>query len=418
MMKMKIKQGLADVCGVWATEMRNTFRDEGVLIFFILVPLFYPLLYSWIYTNEVVREVPVAVVDMSHSDMSRSFIRQFDASPDVSVALYCNNLDEAKDAIGRQQAFGVLYFPTDFQNRVVRMEQSRVSVFCDMSFMLYYKAIFQTATAVAGEMNAGIQVERAGNWTDREDEITTKPLDFDEVQIFNSTGGYGNFIIPGVLMLIIQQTLLLGVGLSMGTARERLRRLVKGRAVGAAASAAAASGAVQPVGDLPAGIPMHAGVLGRALCYFMIYAVVAAYITLVVPRMFGFTSLLRPVDTLQFMLPFVLACVFFAMTLACFIRYRENIILVVVFTSVPLLFMSGVSWPQSAIPEAWQWFSSLFPSTFGIRGFVRMNTMGALLSDVRTEYVALWVQVAAYFVATCLLYRWRRNMLYGGLKRE
>ena len=93
MMKMKIKQGLADVCGVWATEMRNTFRDEGVLIFFILVPLFYPLLYSWIYTNEVVREVPVAVVDMSHSDMSRSFIRQFDASPDVSVALYCNNLD-------------------------------------------------------------------------------------------------------------------------------------------------------------------------------------------------------------------------------------------------------------------------------------------------------------------------------------
>ncbi len=228
MMKMKIKQGLADVCGVWATEMRNTFRDEGVLIFFILVPLFYPLLYSWIYTNEVVREVPVAVVDMSHSDMSRSFIRQFDASPDVSVALYCNNLDEAKDAIGRQQAFGVLYFPTDFQNRVVRMEQSRVSVFCDMSFMLYYKAIFQTATAVAGEMNAGIQVERAGNWTDREDEITTKPLDFDEVQIFNSTGGYGNFIIPGVLMLIIQQTLLLGVGLSMGTARERLRRLVKG----------------------------------------------------------------------------------------------------------------------------------------------------------------------------------------------
>ena len=121
---------------IWADEMRTVFKDEGVLIFFILVPLFYPLLYSWIYTNEVVREVPVAVVDLSHSTMSREFIRQFDASPDVRVARYCTNLDEAKDVVGRQDAFGVIYFPTDFQTRVSRMEQSRVSVFCDMSFML------------------------------------------------------------------------------------------------------------------------------------------------------------------------------------------------------------------------------------------------------------------------------------------
>lgn len=383
-----MKQGFADLCHIWADEVRTTWKDEGVLIFFILVPLFYPLLYSWIYTNEVVREVPVAVVDLSHSAMSRDFIRQFDASPDTRVAYYCNNLEEAKDVIGRQEAFGVLYFPTDFQTNVMRMEQSRVSVFCDMSFMLYYKAIFQTATAVAGNVNSGIQIERAGNWTDREDEITTKPLDFDEVQIFNATGGYGNFIIPGVLMLIIQQTLLLGVGLSAGTARER-----------------STTGSFLPDDRYYDGV--FRTVLGRALCYFMIYAVVAAYVSLAVPRMFSFTSLLSPGDTFWFMLPYVLSCIFFSMIVSCTILHRENIILVVVFTSVPLLFISGVSWPQSAIPEFWQWLSWLFPSTFGIRGFVRMNTMGALLGDVRVEYVALWVQTIVYFFITCLLYRWQ-----------
>lgn len=383
-----MKQGFADLCHIWADEVRTTWKDEGVLIFFILVPLFYPLLYSWIYTNEVVREVPVAVVDLSHSAMSRDFIRQFDASPDTRVAYYCNNLEEAKDVIGRQEAFGVLYFPTDFQTNVMRMEQSRVSVFCDMSFMLYYKAIFQTATAVAGNVNSGIQIERTGNWTDREDEITTKPLDFDEVQIFNATGGYGNFIIPGVLMLIIQQTLLLGVGLSAGTARER-----------------STTGSFLPDDRYYDGV--FRTVLGRALCYFMIYAVVAAYVSLAVPRMFSFTSLLSPGDTFWFMLPYVLSCIFFSMIVSCTILHRENIILVVVFTSVPLLFISGVSWPQSAIPEFWQWLSWLFPSTFGIRGFVRMNTMGALLGDVRVEYVALWAQTIVYFFITCLLYRWQ-----------
>ena len=205
-------------------ELKTIWKDEGVIIFFILVPMLYPLLYSWIYTNEVVREVPVAVVDLSHSDMSRDFIRKFDASPDTRIACYCNSLDEAKDAIGRQDAFGVIYFPTDFQTNIMRMEQSRVSVFCDMSFMLYYKAIFQTATAVAGDINSKIQIERAGNWTNREDEITTKPLDYEEVQSFNTTGGYGNFIIPGVLMLIIQQTLLLGIGLIGSKAAEATGR--------------------------------------------------------------------------------------------------------------------------------------------------------------------------------------------------
>ena len=194
-----------------------------MLIFFILVPLLYPLVYSWIYTNEVVREVQVAVVDMSHSNLSRQFIRQFDASPDAKITYYCNSLSEARDLVGRQEASGVLYFPEDFQTNINRMEQSHVNVFCDMSFMLYYKAIFQTATAVAGNINSEIQIQRAGNTTERENEITIKPLDFDEVQIFNTTGGYGNFLIPAVLILILQQTLLLGVGLSAGTAREKNR---------------------------------------------------------------------------------------------------------------------------------------------------------------------------------------------------
>ena len=81
-----IRQGLKDICQIWCDEMRNVVRDEGVLIFFILVPLAYPLLYSWIYNNEVVREVPVVVVDQSNTSESRKFIRLADASPDVRVA--------------------------------------------------------------------------------------------------------------------------------------------------------------------------------------------------------------------------------------------------------------------------------------------------------------------------------------------
>ena len=380
-----------DACYIWREEMTQVFRDEGVLIFFIIVPLVYPLLYSWIYNNEVVHEVPVVVIDQSHSSLSRQFIRQCDASPDIRVACYADDMDEAKMLISRQVVKGVYLIPSDFDLRLNRMEQATLAVYCDMSLMLTYKAIYQTAVAVTQNMGAEMQKKLSGSYTVREEQIVTKPLEFADVPMFNPTGGYGNFILPAVLILILQQTLVLGIGLSAGTARERDRyhNLI-------------------PIDTHYQGVFRIIG--GKALCYFMIYAVMAAYLTLVVPKIFSFVALVSWQDLLAIMLPYVLACIFFGMTVSCLVRYRENVMLLVVFISLPLLFMTGVSWPQSNIPGFWQGISWLFPSTFGVRAFVRMNTMGATLEDVWPEFRMLWIHALVYFLATCIVYRHQINL--------
>ena len=384
----RIREGIKDMCYIWAKEMRQSFTDEGVLIFFILVPILYPLLYSWAYSNEVVREVPVAVVDLSHSHQSRQFIRQFDASPETKVAYFCTSLEEARALVGKQIVHGVLYFPTDFQTRTMRMEQTQVGVYCDMSLMLTYKAIYQTATSIASNMNSKIQIALSGNFTDREDEITTQPLAFEEVPLFNPTGGYGSFLIPCVLILIIQQTLLLGIGLTAGTAHDTKQRQ-----------------SLVPISRHHNGI--FRIVLGKSLAYFMIYAVISAYLVLVVPKIFGFTSLLSGGSLLALMLPYILSCIFFGMMLSCLVRHRENVLLLVVFSSIPFLFMAGISWPQSNIPGVWRSIAMLIPSTFGVQGFVRLNTMGATLADIKVEYQALWILTLVYFLATCIVYRFQ-----------
>ena len=381
----KLYNAIQDAAFIWREEIKQVFRDEGVLIFCVIVPLVYPLLYSWIYNNEVVREVPVVVVDQSHSQLSRQFIRMCDASPDVKVISYAENLDEAKSIVSRQVAKGVYLIPSDFATNINRMQQGVISVYCDMSLMLTYKALYQTSVVVTQAMGAEIQKMVSGNYTNREDMITTRPLNFEDVPVFNPAGGYGNFIIPAVLMLILQQTLVLGIGLSAGTARERNRfeDLV-------------------PIHKCYNGVYRIVG--GKAMCYLMVYIFMAAWLTIIVPRIFSFLTLIHWQDLLALMIPYLLACVFFGMTVSCLVRYRENVMLIVVFISLPLLFLSGVSWPQSSIPGVWQGVSWLFPSTFGIRAFVRMNTLGGTLSDVLLEVRCLWIQVAAYFGAACLVY--------------
>ena len=382
----RIQEGFHDMLYIWSYEMKQVFKDEGVLIFFILVPLLYPLLYSWAYNNEVVQDAPVVAVDQSHSSLSRDFLRRCDGTQGVKIVAYAADMEEAKEVMRQQGARGIIFIPSEFSDQLNRMEQTHVSIYTDMSGILYYKQILITTTNISLDLGADLQLMKLGNYTTREDEISAAPLQYEDIPMFNPAGGYGSFLLPAVLVLILQQTLILGIGLSAGTAREENKHE-----------------ALIPISRHYNGI--FRIVFGKSICYFMIYAVIGSYITMVIPLLFHFPQLLHLKDLVAIMIPYLLACIFFGMTLSAMVRYRENVILLIVFTSLPLLFLCGISWPGSAIHGAWKGISYLFPSTFGVNAFVKMNNMGALLNDVHFEYRALWLQTGAYFFTACAVYR-------------
>ena len=385
--KTLMSQGLAGLFHICTHELKSVFKDQGVLIFFVLVPLFYPLLYAFIYTNEVVREVPAAVVDFSKSSMSRKYLRLVDATPDVHIQAYCSDMEEAKELIKEGKVYGIIYIPQEFSKELATGEQAHVSLFCDMSGMLYYKALLMAATNASLEINKQIKIVRLGNTTERQDEISTAPITYEPVSLFNPQDGFASFLVPAILILVIQQTLVLGIGMLGGTVREENR-----------------------LETLPQSVGRHFHgtlriVFGKSLTYLMIYILVCIWALAVVPKLFALPQIGDPLTLLLFVLPYLLACIFFAMTLAGFMTTRESPMLVFVFTSVLFLFISGISWPKEAIPPFWKALGCLFPSTPGIQGFVRINTCGATLNEVAIEYRMLWVQAGIYFLSACLIQR-------------
>lgn len=379
-------KSILNIFQIWYREIGNIFRDKGIMIFILFVPLAYPLLYSYVYTNEVVREVPVAVVDESHSELSRELLRKMDASPDMKIVAYCDNLSAAQEMIRRQEVYGIVRIPSDFTRELWKGNQAPIGLYCDMSSMLYYKALLLTATNVSLEVNKDIKVNNyLPSTTDRQAEITRMPIDYDYVPLYNPQSGFAAFLIPPVLMLIIQQTLLLGIGMSTGNSREHHM------------------GSVIPFHPWYKN-PVHI-VIGKALPYFMLYIVLGVYMFAVVTRLFTLPQLGHYTTFIAFLVPFVLACIFLAMVLSSFIYRREDSILLLVFLSVPMLFLSGLSWPASDMPAFWKYFSYLFPSTFGMNGYVRITSSGARLSDISSEYIALWIQAGVYFLLACWFYR-------------
>jgi ABC-2 type transport system permease protein len=253
-----------------------------------------------------------------------------------------------------------------------------------MSGLLYYKAMLSGCTIVSLDMNRDIQMERLSGLSDWEKDVMTMPIQNEYVTMFNPANGFQAFLIPAILVLLLQQTLVLGVAMLAGTEAERRRAgsLILGHEY-----------------DNPMTV-----LCGKAIAYLLVYGFTATYVLCFVPWLFHMPQLWQLPTLIAFVIPFLLSSIFFAMCISFFVRDRESCFLLFVFVSVPLIFMSGISWPSSNMPAFWKVLAQIFPSTHGINGFARINTAGALLQDVRIESISLWVLTGIYFMLSLFIY--------------
>ncbi len=385
-------QFLKDISDVFIIELRRIRHDKGALLIFMIATLLYPLIFGAIYKNEMVRNLPVAVVDDSDSEDSRRFIRKLDATPEINVDYHCCSMAEAQRLMRERRINGIVYFPNDYSERLATLRTARVCLFCDMSSFLYYRSVLTGASGVLVDEMQDIQLKRyslTGITGERADELT-QPIPYDDVKLYSPGGGFTSFLVPALLVLVIHQTIFLGISIIFGTAREehttleaipaRLRRKHSWRVA-----------------------------WGRALAYLVLYIPLVAIDLVLAPRLFGLPHIGRLGDLCLFLLPFLLATIFFCMTVCSFVRERDSGIVVCIFFSVVLLFISGAVWPQCNMPGVWRVLGAIFPSTHGIQGFIRINSMGATLPQVRYEYLALWLQTIVYFVTASLRLRSENN---------
>ncbi|MCL1943894.1 MAG: ABC transporter permease [Candidatus Azobacteroides sp.] len=381
------KQRLMSVFHIWKQEYLNIMREPGVLIIFFAATLLYPLLYGIIYGNEVLREIPVAVIDMSQSSMSRKYIQALDATPELYVAFKPQSLKEAEELFYRHQIHGIIFISSDFDKNIYRGTQSFVSVYLDMSSFLYYKATLTAVSIVSREVGAQIQYQNllSTGLTTQQAAVSVNPLPCEGMSIFNGGGGFGSFLLPAVFILIFYQTLILGINMLAGVYWEenRYKNLIihQNRRFGTL--------------DI---------VFGKGFCYFSLYMVLAFYLTGLIPRIYNLPHIGNGWTLFLFMIPFLLSTTFLAMTISIFMRNMESAFLLLLFSTLPLLFLAGASWPQSGIPAFWKAVSYLFPSTHGIQGYIRINTMNAGLNEVAKEYFILWLETGVYFLTACLVY--------------
>lgn len=382
-----IRNWLVALFKVWRREFYLVFHDAGVMLFFFALPTVYPVVYTIIYNPEIVTDMPVVVVDDSRTASSRNLSRMVDATQAMEVYDYAPDMAAAREIMNSHNCFGILHIPYDYDKKLGRGEQTVVNFYSEMSLLLRYRSFVAALTDIQLELGTHIQAQKISETGMESLGSVAAPVQSESIMLGDPTQGFASFIIPGILILILQQSLILGVTMLAGGAKERRR----------------ANGGIDP---MSVDAPLSAQIFGKLMCYLCIYTPMVLYILHIVPLMFSLPQVGSLGQCCLLILPMLIASTFLGYCLSWFVKERESSLLVIVFTSVVFLFLSGLTWPRYAMNGFWRLVGDAVPATWGVEAFVRMNSNGSPLWEQAHQYLMLWVLAAVYFVIAYCLQRY------------
>lgn len=366
--------------GAFSAEYRRVLGDRGVFGLIVLAPLIYGVFYPQPYLGQLVKDIPIAVVDDDGTDLSRRIVQTLDADEAVAVAARPASLAEAEQALARREVFGILNIPAGTQREVLKGNPARLPAFVDSAYFLLYsrtlQGIQEGVAAVRSELSAGSA--RPDGSLARAALAGGSPVAVLNQPLFNPTGGYGSYIVPAAFLLILQQTLMMGAATLGGVAYEQ-----------------GGQGARRNRGAVTS-------VLGQGLAHLLLALPGFALFLVVLPRVYGFSASDRILDLLVIAIPFILSISFLGQFVGSWFEHRETAVLLLIGISLPLFFLVGVAWPPEAIPPLLRSASFALPSTSGIDALVRANQMGAAFVDVFRDWARLWGLAGLYAVLAIL----------------
>lgn len=353
----------------------------------------YGLLYNFMYAPNIVTNTPVAIVDHSHSSLSRQYIRWLDATPQAEIYAQATDFREAREWMKEGKVEGILYLPYDFENRVFQGEKSVYSLYGTTDAFLYFEALQKASAGVMLALNDAYRPDGV-IFLPPEGVLaaaTAKPVNVVGTALYNYTEGYGSYLIPAVMMIILFQTLLMVIGMVTGD-KPLLPSFYSDNKHSNSDNKHYWSTAVRIV-------------TGQTFVYCGLYAIFAFFLLGLLPHFFSIPNIGNGFYIVLLLIPYLLATSFFGLAASRYFTDSETSLLMIAFFSVGLIFLSGVSYPLELMPWYWRVVHYIIPAAPGTLAFVKLNSMGGNMADIRPEYITLWIQVIVYFGLSVWVYR-------------
>lgn len=353
-------------------EISRISKDKNIFMMIIIVPVFYSFFYGSLYYYKTEKDVLICVVDMDKSEFSRNFIQRLDANELTKVDVVLTNLTEAKELLEKMEVHGIIFIPPDSESDLKSNKGITIKAYLNTTRFLVSndinKSVNQTAFSF-GDDAKKILFQKSG-FSSRASEEMIEPLKVENKSLFNTLETYGDFLIPGLIVLIIYQTLMIGMSESMSKEREEntlkeLERLSGGSALLTLA--------------------------GKGTFYFLLYSAYSFFLFTVIFSIFKirFEGDYAALSVLTILL--ILSAIFFCILVSSFFKRKIISLQVLAFSSYPIFLISGYIFPFQSLPTGIKIIATTLPTTPYFKAFIRLTQMNAGMPDVYPELIHLFL---------------------------
>jgi ABC-2 type transport system permease protein len=367
----------------WKSILSTFFReihifthDIDILVIALLAPFFYSIFYGTLYLQKTEHNVDIVVVDADRSTMSKMFTRSLDANQFIHVKDIITDLGTAQEKINSFDAQGVVFIPDKFEASLKSGKGSDIKVYLNTTRFLVSNDLNKGITTVALTMGAGVRLKyfESKGYSYKQAMEMIEPLNAEIKPMFNTTETYGDFLIPAILALIIQQTLMIAVAESFAKERENssLGNLYEH--------------SEQSISNV---------IFGKGLIYFIFFAAYSFFFFTTFYRLYSLPFRGSALVMALLTLLFVTSVLYLAIFVGSFFKRKMIAIQVLGFTSYPIFFVTGYSWPMAMLPVPLKILGQVFPVTPYLSAMTRVTLMGAGFGDILPELFHLLLLLIA-----------------------
>ncbi len=365
-------------------ELGGIFTNSTLLLTVFGGVFFYSFLYPLPYASQVPREQQVVVVNLDNSQLSRRLVRMVDATPQVQIQTEAASLAQAKAQMIAQKLAGILVVPENFYRDLLLGKRPTLAFAGDASYFLVFGTVLEGMSVAGMTLSAEIKVTQLL--------MSGQPMELAQKQysavplglhaLFNETQGYINYVIPAVFVLILHQTLIMGAGIMGASENEQLREGKRPHWQTASPSAL---------------------LLVRTMIFVGIYTLLSLYYYGPAYAFYDIPRLAAVGDLALLNFIFLLPVSFLGICLGAVLPRRELVTLIVLLTSMPLVFACGFIWPTSAIPVPINTLMQVIPVVPAIKAFILLNQMGASFHQILPQVIHLTFLTTLYGATALLL---------------
>jgi ABC-2 type transport system permease protein len=331
-------------------EMVHVFKDRILLLLIFFVPLFYATLCSIVYAQGILTGIPLALVDLDGSDLSREVIKSFENSPRFKIVEDINTYALLEEGMKENVVRAGVVIPENFEKDVALHSGAEILTVYDGSNLIWGYNIRKNTLEVINQVSTGHAAAYMGSLGLREREIANilDTISSNTEVWYNPTFSYANYMLFGLMMLVIHQICLLCASLTVTRDKENNCWIQ----------------------FLCSPVPSWKIFLGKTLPYFLTSIFNFGLLIWIISHFFliKIEGSVMLIILLGLLYTVVITCAGFCISL----RARDSLQATryIMLLSVPFLMISGYTWPQTHIPGFLNTLAELLPFTWiseGIR---------------------------------------------------